>query len=376
MDNKGAETGTDYSYDGFLSYTTRGDYRIARRIESFLESFHENLDEEHSSYRALHICRDGSDLRRHRKTQRSEEDTIWNLIESRLRQSANLIVLCSPESQGAKWVQQELEWYLENIGESSVYLVVTDGDPQIHPDTVFPAPILIREIHKRHIWYDLREWRGSKSDKIRDAEDEVVRLALDILNVDHPAQAAVAAVWRREASRRARRTAKLMMLGATVTTCAALIAAWQFWSARHNAKVATASAIMRIAAATIKDPLRAGLILRQIDPQVAPSEMLGLGIDILGNHIPEARLRSHTKAISDAIFTDDGNLISAGNDGQILMWPQDGTGNPKVLRESTQDPIIALQWSSKKEKLIAASQSGKVIFITNVSEFIFPRIVG
>ena len=33
----------DFKFDAFLSYTTHGDYRLARKIEAFLESFHKSL---------------------------------------------------------------------------------------------------------------------------------------------------------------------------------------------------------------------------------------------------------------------------------------------------------------------------------------------
>lgn len=54
---------TTFKFDAFLSYTTQGDYHLARKVEAFLESFHKSFDK-NNSFRALRICRDGSDFRR------------------------------------------------------------------------------------------------------------------------------------------------------------------------------------------------------------------------------------------------------------------------------------------------------------------------
>ena len=34
---------TTYEFDGFLSYATRGNYVLCRRVEAFLESFHKRV---------------------------------------------------------------------------------------------------------------------------------------------------------------------------------------------------------------------------------------------------------------------------------------------------------------------------------------------
>ena len=75
--------GSDYQYDAFLSYSTVPDYRLARRLESFLEGFH-RLDEDGGlGLRQLTVCRDASDFPSPVRTrrQRLKQRTTGELID-------------------------------------------------------------------------------------------------------------------------------------------------------------------------------------------------------------------------------------------------------------------------------------------------------
>ena len=240
---------------------------------------------------------------------------------------------------------------------------MTSGDPLAFPEQVFSKPILEKQLHKNQIWYDLREWRGGEGNKVRDAEDEIIRLALDILEVDKPDQADIVALWQREASRRARRTAYWITTGAISVIIAASVAMWQFTIAKQNAEKATASAITRTASAlTQEDPLRAVLVLKEIDISNAPDDFLGVAHKMLTKNIPVARLRGHTKAIADGVFIGTNKIVSASSDGKIYLWSVDGVGDPTMLNNTPENNIINIDYSPQSSNLTVITNNGLIWF--------------
>jgi len=77
-----------FKYDGFLSYSSRSDYGTARRIESFLESFHKVAGRT-ASIQPLQICRNGSDfhLRRKHMPEETAKDVVLEAVEKELSNS-------------------------------------------------------------------------------------------------------------------------------------------------------------------------------------------------------------------------------------------------------------------------------------------------
>jgi len=200
-----------FEFDAFLSYSTRGNYLLCRRIEAFLEGFHRRVDEGGRSLRPLQVCRDGSDFRQWLTGPTGQaSDFVWQRIESALRRCRRLLVVCSAESAASPWVDREVAWMLQHRGADYVWLIIASGaDPAGQPEGVVPPSAIAANLHNRQIWYDLRQWRGQRGEWVRDAEDEIVRLAVDLLELPADTQPGLAAVWQREEARRARRMAQL-----------------------------------------------------------------------------------------------------------------------------------------------------------------------
>ena len=121
----------EFRYDLFLSYATDPDYRLARDLERFLETFHEIETPDDVEIRPLEVCRDGSDFRlpsqRERRSGDAPSGSVWSIIEPRLSECRRLLVLCSPDSARSNWVDAEVAWFLENRREEDVLLAVTGG---------------------------------------------------------------------------------------------------------------------------------------------------------------------------------------------------------------------------------------------------------
>lgn len=316
-----------FEFDAFLSYSTRTEYWLSRRIEAFLEGLHETPGGKRARLRALQICRDGSDVRQRFCAQRADEDAIWARIKVSLEQSKRLIVLCSRESSQAYWVDKEIRWMLEHRGPEAVLLVVaSDADPGVAPDQVFAAPIRDHGIQITQLWYDVRAWHGIKAPKRRDATDELVRLALDLLDVNKAEQTQALSIWQRERAKRQTQFAVAICGVATVVLVAAGVAAFGFWKANRSARAAQAASIVRTAQVE-SDPTIASLLLVEAAELGLPAEALGIGHDLLLKSLPIAVLRGHAQPIIAFAFASTERLTTIDRNGLILTRSADGRGD-------------------------------------------------
>ena len=120
-------------YRAFISYSHR-DKRIAGWLHRALETYR----------LPPHLLEDGSDTRLHPIFKDREElpaaDSLGDAIESAIRASDALIVLCSPDAARSPWIAREIDSYKRLNGDRNVFPVIVEGDP---PDN-FPAPLLVR----------------------------------------------------------------------------------------------------------------------------------------------------------------------------------------------------------------------------------------
>lgn len=188
-------------YDIFLSYASAYDYQTVRRLEAFLESFHETKVGG-VQLRPLNVCTDLSDFRlppRDSRRERIEPSAeVAHTLKRYLDQSEFLLVLCCPESAQSPWVAHEIQSFLRNRDEQFVFLAVTGGDPVKDPENVFPELVRERRLHER-LYFDLRgthRLRTFASAKVKNANDESFRIASELLT-DVPAHQ-IRPIWSRE----------------------------------------------------------------------------------------------------------------------------------------------------------------------------------
>lgn len=214
-----------YRYDLFISYSTDPDAALARDVERFLESFHHLKTPKEMALRALNVCRDGSDfsLARLRERAASEQGAVTVLIEGYLKQSRQLLVICSDRARDSEWVNLEIRWFLEHRGAESIVLAVSEGvDPGVDAAVIF-SPIVLAAALNGKPWYDFRAFRGRPSRewrKVKLFEDEKVRLAADLNGMS---AGEVLPVWFREQQRSKRR--QLWAAGVAVSLIAFAVAA-------------------------------------------------------------------------------------------------------------------------------------------------------
>ena len=337
------DTGRKYPYDAFLSYSSRADYERARRIEAFLESIHKTPAASGVTVPPLRICRDGSDFRLPRSAEESlpqedeEKDPIWKIIRAELAKSRGLLVLCSPESTRSDWVSKEVGWFRKRQEEEKdriILPVVTGGqDPSGDPKEVFPQAVRDANLHTQTIWYDLRALgASSRPPGVKDPEDELVRLASDLLGWDADRHGPLSTLWEREQLKRRRRQAAWLISIAAVLIVLAVVAVWQAVLSKRESRRARANAVV-LSADAESDPVLAALLIAELADEEEPEQGLRVAQKIVSRGaLPRAILRGHTRRPFALSFTPDGrHIFSASVDGSVRLWPVDGRGDPQVF---------------------------------------------
>lgn len=223
---------TEAGYDLFISYARNPDYRLARDLESFLESFHTLPGGENTApLRELSVCRDGGDFSlgaRTRSQAGTDPASMAHIIRPHLERSAKLLVLCSANSAKSEWVEAEIAWFLESHGMEDVAVAVTEGDrPERTPEKYFPPSLIAAGRHLSG-WYDLRAARAPRGHSFQDLDEARVQLAAD-LNGHSPGE--LFPVWQRDQRRLERRRRIFLSWTAAAISVLLAVATWQFFRA-------------------------------------------------------------------------------------------------------------------------------------------------
>lgn len=351
-------------YDGFLSYSAASDYQTARRVEAFLEAFHKLAPPAGAAIRQLHVCRDGSDFKLPKLTRResADEDPIWEIIVSQLIKAKYLLVLCSPAATKSPWVAREVSWFIENRGRDSVLPLVTAGlDPIRTPQECFPEGLIAAGIHRERIWYDLRGRRSNvRGEGVRDHEDEMVRIASDLLDWDAQTFGPLSTLWQREQLKVRRRQATLVSSVAAVMILLAGFATWKAFQAREEAILARIASLISTAGSQ-RDPMTSVLILNEaasLAGNSAPYGATNIAAHLARTIRPMVVLRGHQAAVVSVAFNRLGDkLLTASQDGTARIWPADFRGSPTVLSSSGAS-LVDAAFSHDDRLIVAASADG------------------
>lgn len=227
-------------YDAFLSYSTAADYKLAVRLEVFLEGFHNEPGIRQHSFAALKICADGSDFSLPRRkglanAPNEQLDRIKDIIRPYLERSASLVVLWPGRIGATPFMDWELQEFLgqnDRFGwDRPVRIAVTRGEePGAEQCQCSFYSKISANLHEES-FYDFRAqnpaaqaWR-----KVRDFERQRLRLAVDLRGPIDPSGRPFAVDdlipgWRREQlriERRRRNIARLMAISFSILALAA-----------------------------------------------------------------------------------------------------------------------------------------------------------
>jgi hypothetical protein len=304
-------------FDAFISYANKADLRTARRVESFLEGFHAALGQ--PGVRKLEICRDRSDFRLPLEDAPSDETTktAWDTIVTNLNRARYLIVLCSPAATQSVWVGREIEFIRKNRGDRWILPAVTEGtDPRNNPSECFPEELRRSNAHESRIWYD---FRGRDTDP-ETFEDELVRLAEDLLELDSAGTGTLAPAWKREKKRIQRRRRLAVAVVSVLLFAVVGIAAVQVYRRRNLEK----QQIEQVHEASRNDHRRA--------LQLFGEENYSLGLAHLAHSLSlwPANEEAATEAWVFLRYKECANLLLPekifrfDNEAEHLIWSPDG----------------------------------------------------
>lgn len=118
-------------------------------------------------------------------------------LKARLRESRNLIVICSPASAASKWVGLEIEYFVSLGREDNIYFFIVDGSPDPSaPDTcINPVVERLGLPEKLGVNVNERVFKWARLNR----ERAYIQLISKLLNVDFDV------LWRRERRRWVRR---------------------------------------------------------------------------------------------------------------------------------------------------------------------------
>jgi WD40 repeat protein len=369
---------TPVIYDAFISYSHAKDKPIATALQSVVQK----IGKAWYRRRALRVFRDDTSL--------SATPHLWPSIEQALGQSRFLILLASPEAAASRWVGQEIAYWLDHKSADTVLIALTEGEldwDQATSDFRWsltpPLPAALKNrFASEPRWIDLRPYRGGS-----------ISMGTEFMGLGADFAAAIHGIPKEdllsEEVRQQRRARTLAGTAATLLVALLVAAGWQWRVAETQRGIAeaqtkVAEAQTKVAEAQTKeaqtqrneaqlqrDKARAELLAMQARRaytgakstddielagalalesieiarnsnrpaeeeaiEAAKSALVGLSFPVL----------SHGSPVSALAVLADGRLASGGSDlsgnGNIKIWPKEGTGEPVVL--SNGSPVTSL----------------------------------
>src|SRR5215469_7325712 len=106
---------TDLRYKAFVSYSHESDAPLAAALQSSLSRFAKPW----YRIRTMRVFLD--------KTSLAANPALWPTIKQALGQSEYFLLLASTKSAKSHWVQQEVQWWLQNRTAEKLVICLTDG---------------------------------------------------------------------------------------------------------------------------------------------------------------------------------------------------------------------------------------------------------
>lgn len=127
----------DYTYEAFISYRhLERDTKVAVRLQRSLEGYRLPRGIKRASDGATRLgklFRDQDEL--------PTSQSLGDQIESALKRSRRLVVICTPQTRESRWVMREVELYASFHGRDAIVIALAAGEP----DESFP-PLMLSKL--------------------------------------------------------------------------------------------------------------------------------------------------------------------------------------------------------------------------------------
>jgi WD40 repeat protein len=261
----GGATHPEFTYDAFVSYSHQDDGDLAPALQVALQRFAKPWYQ----LRALRVFRDEASL--------TANPALWASIEQALARSRWFVLLASAGAARSRWVNRELQWWLENRSPERILLVATT--PGLRWDQALgdwaadaPVPAALRGVFTQEPRVADLAGVARADRRLRLPEDRVADVAApvrgttkDELIGDHLRE-----------RRRSRRLVSGAVTGLIVLTVAAVaasvLAVGQRNAARDQARVALSRELAARATADLPGNPEEGLSLALRAVRINPDE--------------------------------------------------------------------------------------------------------
>jgi WD40 repeat protein len=328
------DTNSDYKFDVFLSYS-RKDEEFGKRLEEALENYTlpKDVQARSISKKRLNVFRDKKDLV-------PTDPDYYKAIESYLKQSRYLVVVCSPIARSSEYVNAEIETYLRSHEANRVIPVLLSGKPnnerEARPEEyAFPQALCDALTMPLAVAFTEFERAPGKLNKGR-YHDSWYTLLSKIFGTER------AEIERLDAKRQARRRA--IFAGVSLAVIAALSVALVF------------AIISRQQAASERDHGQKLLYASDMDlaQRAFESGNVGLGRDLLEAHRPNGSepdprgfewfylWQLHNQHLAsfesteDMAFSRDGSRLATVTADAIKIWD---TASQREIATITLGPV-------------------------------------
>jgi len=317
-------------FDAFISYS-RVDRVFSELLEQSLEGFKPPPDLAVPQH-PLKVFRDVSDL---------TGNQYFRAIESQLRASSKMIVVCTPDARRSDFVEDELRRFIEARGALHVIPILLGGVPNNEASAdqaeLMAFPRALTDALEFPLAIDYRGWSPSST-----VDDGVHRAAWYTLLAD------LYGVTRdqieaRDAVRRARDRVVVSRQAATAARRALAT----------EPELAVALATYAVNVTRIGD----GTVTSESE------ETLHLAVEAFQRRrtIPQLVLRGHQDAVWDIQYSPDGStLVTSSEDGSWRLWnAESGDEITAVFGTPPHGVVKKARFSSDGQNLITAHLDGR-----------------
>ncbi len=343
-------------YQAFISYSHQSDARLASSLQSSLSRFAKPW----YRLRTMRIFLD--------KTSLAANPALWPTIEQALGQSEHFLFLASPTSANSRWVQQEVQWWLQNRSVEKLVICLTDGEilwdsqaGDFNWEKTTAIPLILKGAFPAEPLY--ADFRGAKAaDKYADS-DPAYRGAL--LDVAAPVMGRPKDDLDGEDIRLHRKAERTAWAVSIFIVLLAVIAGVGMSMAHQRQKLAASRALASEATSHVDDRSLA-MLLSIESRRIADTVESRRSLLALIQRVPHAEvfLWGHTDAVTKAIFSPDGKtVLSAGWDDRILLWTV-ATHQPNGSPIATAKGLVSVAFSPDGSRFAATSNGAVTLYDT------------
>jgi WD40 repeat protein len=297
------------------------------------------------------------------KTSLSANPALWPTIEQALGQSEYFLLLASRASANSHWVQQEVNWWLQNKTAEKLVICLTEGEilwdsktADFDREKTSAIPASLKGAFPSEPLY--ADFRACKAANKYSSSDPVFRDAL--LDVAAPLMGRRKDDLDGEDIRLHRKAERTAWAAALFIVVLALIAGIGVTMANQRQKIAASRALASEAISHVDDRSLAMLLSiesRRIADTVESRRSLLAAIQRTPN--AEAFLWGHTDGVTKAVLSPDGQtVLSAGWDNRIVLWNA-STHQPIGQPIPSPKGLVGVAFSPDGSKFASAS-SGSI----------------